>query len=92
MKKALKVLAFAIGYVVAYLVVLVLLLIAADFLESNFHLTYIVPLAFLFGNISMIGSLVYFRHRTRDKWIRAEAEKWLAERICQTNPQRIWGA
>jgi len=39
----------------------------------------------------MIGSLVYFRHRTRDRWIRGEADKWLAERIRQTNPQaRLW--
>lgn len=80
MKKALKTVAFAVGYVVAYLCMLVVLLYIADFFESNFHLRFADLLAFVFGNVLMNGLLIYFRHKTRDSWIRAEAEKWLGER------------
>lgn len=86
MKKALKALAFAVGYVAAYLVVLLVLLYVADFFDTNFHLPYIDLLAFVLGNALMIGLLIYIRRRTRDKWIRAEAEKRLTERARHANP------
>jgi hypothetical protein len=83
MKKVLKVLAFTFGYVLAYLIVLFIALYVADFFETNFGFSYIDLGAFVFGNILMIGLLIYVRRRTRDKWIRAEAEKWLVERASR---------
>ena len=35
---------------------------------------------FVFGNILMNGLLIYHRHKTRDRWIRAEAARWLRGR------------
>jgi hypothetical protein len=34
----------------------------------------------VFGNVLMTGLLIYHRHKTRDRWIRAEAVKWLRQR------------
>lgn len=80
MKKALRVFAFAVGYVLAYFFVLILFLYVAYFVAANFQLRYAELLAFAFGNVLMIGLLLYIRHKTRDKWIRAEAKQWLAGR------------
>src|ERR1700693_3239042 len=85
MKRALGILAFAVGYVLTYLFVLHILLYIAYSLESDFQLRYAGLVAIVSGNALMIGLLIYFRHRTRDRWIRAEAERWLAERSRQTH-------
>jgi hypothetical protein len=91
LKKTLKVFAFAAAYLVAYLFVLFVLLYGADFLVSNFHLQYADLVAFVFGNLLMIGLLIYFRHRTRDRWFRAEAERWLANRSRRgTSRGHLW--
>ena len=89
MKQILKAFAFAAGYLVAYLFVLFVLLYGADFV-SNFHLQY-ADLLPCFGNLLMIGLLIYFRYRTCDRWIRAEAERWLANRSCSRNSRgHLW--
>ena len=80
MKKALKVFALAVGYVVAYFLVLFVLIDIGDLVNVTFQLRNADLLGFAFGNVLMIGLLIYFRHRTHDSWIRAEAEKWLAQR------------
>ena len=80
MKRALRVSAFAVGYVLAYFSVLIFFLYVAYLVAADFQLRYADLVAFAFGNVLMIGSLLYFRHKTRDKWIRAEAKQWLAER------------
>lgn len=91
MKRALKVIAFSVGYVAAYLCVLVVSIFVADFVDSNFHLAYADLVAFLFGNVLMIGLLIYWRHRTRESWIRAEAETWLADRSNRVSSRgHVW--
>jgi hypothetical protein len=35
---------------------------------------------FVVGNVLMNALLVYYRHKTRERWIRAEAAKWLNRR------------
>jgi len=84
-KRALKVLAFAVCYVVIYPFVLIGLLYVAYLLQYSFP--YADFVAFVFGNVLMVGLLIYFRHKTRDSWIRAEAKKWLAERSRHVSPQ-----
>jgi hypothetical protein len=32
------------------------------------------------GNIALIGSILYYRHKTRHHWVRSEADRWLAQR------------
>lgn len=93
MKKALRIFAFAVGYVVAYFFVLILFLYLADFVATNFQLRYIDLVAFVFGNVLMIGLLLYFRRKTRDKWIRAEAKRWIDERsqpLVYARHRRLW--
>jgi hypothetical protein len=93
MKKALRVFAFAVGYVLTYFFVLFLLVYLADFVSVNFQLWYIDLLAFAFGNALMIGLLIYFRHKTRSKWIRSEAKQWLAQRsqpLVYARRRRLW--
>ena len=90
MKRALKVLAFAVCYVVVYLFVLIGLLYVAYLLQYSFPYADLV--AFVFGNVLMVGLLIVFRHKTRDSWIRAEAKKWLAERSRHVSAQVAPGA
>ena len=82
MKRAMKVFAFAVGYVLAYFLVLFVLIDIGDFVGSSFQLRNVDLLGFFFGNFLMIGFLIYFRRKTRENWIRAEAEKWLSRRSC----------
>ena len=35
---------------------------------------------FVTGNVVMNGLLIYYRHKTRERWIRVEAAKWLDRR------------
>lgn len=93
MKKALRVFAFAVGYVLTYFFVLFLLIYSADLVSVNFQLWYIDLIPFVFGNALMIGLLLYFRHKTRSKWIQAEAERWLAQRsqpLVHARRRRLW--
>jgi hypothetical protein len=95
MKKSLRVFAFAVGYVIAYFFVLILFLYVADLVAATFQLRYIDLVAFIFGNVLMIGLLLYFRHKTQDKWIRAEAKRWLVERsqpLIYVRRKRLWRA
>jgi len=95
MKKVVRSFAFGVGYVLAYFLVLILFLYAADAVATNFQIHNTEVVAFVFGNALMLGSLFYFRHKTRDKRIRAEAEEWLAERsepIVHARRRRIWRA
>jgi hypothetical protein len=92
-KKALRVFAFAVGYVLTYFFVLILLIYLADSVAVNFQLWYIDLVAIVFGNVLMIGLLLYFRHKTRSQWIRAEAKQWLAERsqpLVYARRRRLW--
>jgi hypothetical protein len=75
-----RVFAFAVGYVLAYFLVLFVLIDVGDFVGSSFQLRNVDLLGFFFGNFLMIGLLIYFRRKTRDNWIQAEAEKWLFQR------------
>lgn len=74
------IIAFGVGYVVAYLLVLGVLLYMAYIIERNLHLRCAADVVLVFGNVFMIGLLIYLRQRTRNRWIVAEAEKWLASR------------
>jgi len=38
---------------------------------------------FFGGNILIPASLVFYRHRQRDRWIKEEVENWLAQRTAQ---------
>jgi hypothetical protein len=93
MKKALRISLFAVGYVLAYFFVLILFLYLADLVAANFQLRHIDLVAFVFGNVLMIGLLLYFRHKTREQWIRVEAKQWLAERSqppVYARSRRLW--
>jgi hypothetical protein len=92
-EKALRVFAFAVGYVLTYFLVLIFLFYVADFVAVNFQLRYTDLVAFVCGNVLMIGLLLYFRHKTRDSWIRAEAKQWLAEQsqpLAYARRSRLW--
>jgi hypothetical protein len=93
MKKALRVFAFGVGYVLTYFFVLFLLIYLAGIVSVDFQLWYIDLVAFIFGNVLMIGLLLYCRHETRSKWIRAEAKQWLAQRsqpLVYARRRRLW--
>src|SRR5437588_1449432 len=94
MKRALKVFAFAVCYVTAYFFVLFVLIDVGDFVGSTFQLRNAYLLGFFVGNFLMIGLLIYCRRKTRDRWIRAEAERWLAERSrpsVYVRRRKLWG-
>jgi hypothetical protein len=92
-KRALRTFVLAVGYVLTYFFVLILLLYVADFVARNFQLWYTDLVAFVLGNVLMIGLLLYVRYKTRERWIRAEAKQWLAERsqpLVYARRRRIW--
>jgi hypothetical protein len=37
-------------------------------------------LGLIAGNAVLVGPILYYRHKTRHKWVEAEAERWLAHR------------
>ncbi len=54
----------------------------------------VLAVVFLSGNLLIIPfSLIYYRHRRRDRWIQEEAERWLAKRSAQSGtPVSIWSS
>jgi hypothetical protein len=40
------------------------------------------------GNAVLVGPILYYRHKTRHKWVEAEAERWLAHRARSSDQGR----
>jgi hypothetical protein len=61
------------------------------FLGSPFYVC-AQAIAFFMSNALMLGLFLYYRHKTRDRWINDEAEKWLESRSRQRSiPPSPWG-
>lgn len=88
MKKALFVLTFLLAYPCVFA-------IFAYFVETFFrHTPYyytMIDLAVVFANVFMFSVFMLYRARTRDAWIKAEAERWLQLRSgARSNPAPLW--
>jgi hypothetical protein len=48
-------------------------------------------LGLIAGNAVLVGPILYYRYKTRHKWVEAEAERWLANRKRSSDEGRWWG-
>lgn len=80
-KRLIRKILIVVVFTVAYLLVVVELqaCLFTVFRDAPFYESMEV-LVFGFSNILMFGLLFYYRHKTRDQWIKSEAEKWIATR------------
>ena len=88
MSKILAVVAFTVVYLV--LVLGLQAIIYTLFLGAPFYGP-VESIVFVMCNALMFGLFFYYRHNTRDRWIKSEAEKWLTSRSRRlSTPVHIW--
>jgi uncharacterized metal-binding protein len=86
MKKALFVLIFLVAYPC---ICAILLYLVETFFRHTPYYYGMADLAVVFANAFMFSVFMFYRARTRDAWIKAEAERWLQLRSGErSNPRR----
>jgi hypothetical protein len=88
MKKALFVLIFWVAYLCIFAILLYL--VETLFRHTPYYYS-MADLAVVFANVFMFSVFMFYRARTRDAWIKAEAERWLQLRSGErSNPAPPW--
>jgi hypothetical protein len=84
--KAVKLVALWLWCFVGGIFVLALASAAGYFIdEHGYHRIAVIGavLGLIAGNAVVVGSVLYYRYKTRNRWVQAEANRWLARRSRQ---------